>query len=123
MYGGTLLPARQQAELMSLVSERTGQPIEQTSQDDPRGFGLGVEQLTGPTLGTVWLYEGATAAFRTVHVYVPGSGVILAIGLNSDATPNSTKTTITDHILDLVATAYKTLITHGVVSALPAPRT
>ena len=60
MYGGTLLPARQQAELMSLVSERTGQPIEQTSQDDPRGFGLGVEQLTGPTLGTVWLYEGAT---------------------------------------------------------------
>ena len=48
MYGGALLPARQQAELMSLVSEKTGQPIEQTSQDDPRGFGLGVEQLTGP---------------------------------------------------------------------------
>jgi D-alanyl-D-alanine carboxypeptidase len=61
LYGGALLPARQQAELMSLVSEGTGQPIEQTSLKDPYGFGLGVQQLTGPTLGTVWLYEGGTA--------------------------------------------------------------
>jgi D-alanyl-D-alanine carboxypeptidase len=121
LYGGSLLPARQQAELMSLVSEQTGQPIGQTSLDDTWGFGLGVQQLTGPTLGTVWLYEGGTAAFRTIHVYVPGSGVILVIGLNSYTTPTSTTTT-TDHILDLVAKAYKALVTQGVVSALPEPR-
>jgi D-alanyl-D-alanine carboxypeptidase len=120
LYGGALLPARQQAELMALVSEGTGQPIEQTSlDDDPYGFGLGVQQLTGPTLGTIWLYEGATAAFRTIHVYVPGSGVILAIGLNSDTTPNSTTSTTTDHILELVAAAYTTLVADGAVSALP----
>ena len=121
LYGGALLPARQQAELMSLVSEDTGQPIEQTSQDHPRGFGLGVEQVTGPTLGTVWLYEGGTAAFRTLHVYVPESGVILALGLNSYTAPN-TPDSITDQISSLAVTAYKTLIAHGVVSALPAPR-
>jgi D-alanyl-D-alanine carboxypeptidase len=117
MYGGTLLPARQQGELMSLVSERTGQPIERTSKDDPVGFGLGVQQLTGPTLGTVWLYEGGTAAFRTLHVYVPDSGVILAAGLNSYTTPDPA----TDQITNLAVAAYKTLLAHGVVSALSSP--
>jgi D-alanyl-D-alanine carboxypeptidase len=121
LYGGALLPARQQAELMSLVAENTGQPIEQTSKDHPVGFGLGVEQITGPNLGTVWLYEGGTAAFRTLHVYVPESGVILALGLNSYTTPNTTDS-VTDQISSLAVTAYATLIAHGLVSALPAPR-
>jgi D-alanyl-D-alanine carboxypeptidase len=120
LYGGALLPARQQAELMSLVSEETGQPIERTSPDDLAGFGLGVQQLTGPTLGTVWLYEGGTAAFRTLHVYVPESGVILALGLNSYTAP-STRDSVTDQITNLAVAAYNTLLAHGVVSALSSP--
>ena len=120
LYGGALLPTRQQAELMSLVSERTGQPIEQTSGTDSLGFGLGVQQQATKGLGNIWQYEGATAAFRTIHVYVPKSGVILAIGLNSYTTPNS-NTTITDHIIELPGLVYQALVKHGVIAGLRAP--
>src|SRR4051795_12103143 len=51
---GDLLPPAQQAELESLVSSRTGQPIDSTSGTDPQGFGLGIAQLTQPGLGTFW---------------------------------------------------------------------
>jgi D-alanyl-D-alanine carboxypeptidase len=115
LYGGALLPARQQGELMSLVSEGTGQPIERTSPDDPLGFGLGVQQQATKDTGNVWLYEGGTASFRTIHVYVPKSGVILAIGLNSYTTPNS-DTATTDHILGLVGIVYQTLVQHDAIS-------
>jgi D-alanyl-D-alanine carboxypeptidase len=117
MYGGALLPARQQAELMSLVSEQTGQPIEQTSPDDKLGFGLGVQQQATKDTGNVWLYEGGTAAFRTIHVYVPKWGLILALGLNSYTDPANN-----DHISDLVGSVVGTLATDGVISVLPAPR-
>jgi D-alanyl-D-alanine carboxypeptidase len=121
LYGGALLPATQQAELMRLVSQKTGQPIEQTSADDQLGFGLGVQQQATKDIGNIWLYEGGTAAFRTIHVYVPKSGVILAIGLNSYTTPNSENAT-PDHILGLVDTVYQTLVQRGAISGLPAPR-
>jgi D-alanyl-D-alanine carboxypeptidase len=118
LYGGALLPTVQQAELMSLVSERTGQPIAQTSLEDQAGFGLGVEQSTGPILGTIWSYEGGTLGFRTYHIYLPTSGVILAMGLNSLTNPDPQTT---DMIRSLALSAIKTLLAHGVVSALPAP--
>ena len=114
LYGGALLPPRQQAELTSLVSETTGQPIARTSLEDRLGFGLGVEQGTGPGLGTIWRYEGGTLGFRTFHIYLPKSGVILAMGLNSQSS--------NDSIGLLAARAYETLIAHGVSSGLPAPR-
>ncbi|MCW2576328.1 MAG: (Serine-type) D-alanyl-D-alanine carboxypeptidase [Modestobacter sp.] len=46
LYSGRLLPAEQQAELTSLVSARTGRPIERTSATDPQGCALGFAQLT-----------------------------------------------------------------------------
>jgi D-alanyl-D-alanine carboxypeptidase len=81
MYGGRLLPRHQQRELLSLVCVKTGRPIEHTTPSDPAGFGLGTAQLTNPKIGRVWFYEGATLAFRTLHVYLPRSGVILALAL------------------------------------------
>jgi len=114
LYGGVLLPPRQQAELESLVSTRTGQPIERTSLADPNGFGLGVTQETNTVLGTFWGYEGATFGFRTFHVYIPASGVILAIGLNSQSDP--------DRISALGVSVYHTLVADGVIPATPAPR-
>jgi D-alanyl-D-alanine carboxypeptidase len=110
LYAGRLLPPRQQAELTSLVSTATGQPIEQTSLTDPSGFGLGVAQLTAEPLGTFWLYEGSTLGFRVLHVYLPESGLILAVGLNSHPADNQ--------IALLALSVFDTLVTQGV---LPAP--
>ncbi|WP_222265728.1 serine hydrolase domain-containing protein [Modestobacter marinus] len=110
LYSGELLPAEQQAELTSLVSTTTGQPIEQTSTDDPSAFGLGVAQVIAEPLGTFWVYEGGTLGFRTLHVYLPESGVIIAIGLNS--------ATADDQIIALALSVHETLVAQG---AVPAP--
>jgi D-alanyl-D-alanine carboxypeptidase len=107
LYTGRLLPPRQEAELMSLVSAKTGKPIARTSPADPMGFGLGIAQLTVPPLGTVWFYEGETLGFRALHVYLPKSGLIMALGLNSQPAD--------DKIGDLVLAVYKTLVGHGVL--------
>jgi D-alanyl-D-alanine carboxypeptidase len=85
LYGGVLLPARQQRELESLVSMQSGQPISTTTPSDPEGYGLGVAQLTSPGLGTIWSYEGETFGFRVLHVYLPGSGTLVALAANSAA--------------------------------------
>ena len=110
LYEGWLLPPQQQAELLSLVSTATGEPIEGTTPDDPSGFGLGVAQLTD-ALGTFWFYEGQTRGFRFLHVYLPESGVIIAMGLNSSADE--------DRIGVLATSVYDTLAAHGVVELAP----
>ena len=106
LYDGWLLPPQQMAELLSLVSTTTGEPIEATSPEDPRGFGLGVAQLTD-ALGTSWSYEGQTLGFRFLHAYFPESGLIVAMGLNSS--PDE------DRIGDLATAVYDTLLAHGLV--------
>jgi D-alanyl-D-alanine carboxypeptidase len=53
LFTGRLLPRKQQRELESLVSQKTGKPIKKTTPGDPAGFGLGVSQTTTPGLGTV----------------------------------------------------------------------
>jgi D-alanyl-D-alanine carboxypeptidase len=107
LYSGRMLPPQQQAELESLISTTTAQPIDSTSASDPRGFGLGVAQLTDEELGTFWFYEGEGLAFRVVHAYFPDSGLILAIGLNS-ATESAN-----DRIATLTRTVYATLRAAG----------
>ena len=83
LFTGRELPRKQQRELESLISTKTGEPIKNTTLADPGGFGLGVEQTTDPTLGTVWAYEGATLGFRFLLIYLPRSGITIAIGVNS----------------------------------------
>ena len=107
LYHGRLLPRKQQTELQSLVSFKTGKPIKHTTLNDPLGFGLGIAQQTNPEVGRVWFYEGGTFAFRTLHIFLPKSGVIIAIGLNSDPT--------VDHINNLVVAVHDTLAAHGIV--------
>jgi len=109
LYTGRLLPKEQQAKLMSLTSTRTGQPIEQTSLADPGGFGLGISQGTHEKFGTLWLYQGGTFGFRTLHMYFPDSGVVLAMGLNSQPDPDQ------DQIVVLAGSVYDTLLAHGLI--------
>lgn len=83
LYSGKLLPRKQQAELMTLVSDKTGKPIETTSRRNPGGFGLGVAEALKPSLGRVWYYEGMTLGYRVLHVWDPQRNTIVTIGLNS----------------------------------------
>src|SRR4051794_270651 len=117
LYSGRLLPAQQQGELESLISTTTAQPISSTSATDPRGFGLGVAQVTDEELGTFWFYEGEGLAFRVVHAYFPDSGLVLAIGLNS-ATESAN-----DQIATLTKTVYATLRAAGLVYPRPVSAT
>jgi D-alanyl-D-alanine carboxypeptidase len=115
LYGGRLLPPQQQAELESLISTTTSQPIASTSVTDPQGFGLGIAQLTDPELGTFWFYEGETLGFRALHAYFPDSGLIIAIGLNS--------ATDDDQIATLIKAVYDTLGANGMIQPRPVPAT
>jgi D-alanyl-D-alanine carboxypeptidase len=82
LYQGRVLPAKQQRELESIVSQETGKPIKRPTAGDPEGYGLGV--MEGHTsLGPIWAYEGETFGFRVLHIYVQRSGTLVAIGVNS----------------------------------------
>jgi D-alanyl-D-alanine carboxypeptidase len=107
LYTGSILAPQQRAELMSLVSQKTGKPIRATSQSHPGGFGLGVAQVTKPGTGTVWFYEGITLGYRMLHVYFPKQDVVIAFGLNSQ--PDHKQ----DQAGNLVLAIYKTLHAAG----------
>jgi D-alanyl-D-alanine carboxypeptidase len=84
LYAGTsLLPAKQKAELLSLVSTETAKPIAKATANDPAGFGLGVAQRYTPQFGAFWFYQGETLGFRAAHLYFPKSGLVVAIFANS----------------------------------------
>ena len=107
LYTGPMLAPKQRAELFSIVSTKTGKPLAETSLEDPRGFGLGVAQLTMPKMGTVWFYEGETLGFRMLHVYFPKQDAVIAFGLNSQ--PDAKE----DQSGQLAATLYATLHAAG----------
>jgi D-alanyl-D-alanine carboxypeptidase len=107
LYGTTLLPSKQRAELFSLISTKTGKPIAKTSAADPRGFGLGVVEVTAAKLGTFWFYQGETLGYRMVHFYLPRQDAVIAFGLNSAPDKNE------DHAGELATRIYDTLHAAG----------
>ena len=107
LYTGSILAPKQRAELMSLVSQKTGKPIRATSLSDPGAFGLGVAQLTKPEIGTVWFYEGMTLGYRMLHVYFPRQDAVIAFGLNSQPDSKQNKSG------NLVLAIYTTLHAAG----------
>jgi D-alanyl-D-alanine carboxypeptidase len=104
LYQGRMLARTQQHQLESLVSQRTGKPIARTTPSDPLGFGLGVGQAT-TNAGMLWFYEGETLGYRVLHVYVPGSGILIALGANS--------ATSKDRLGTLAGAVYQILHTMG----------
>jgi D-alanyl-D-alanine carboxypeptidase len=93
LYRGRMLPRKQQRELESLVSVNTGKPIKRlNAQHDPQGYGLGVSEIAfAPPFGLVWWYEGETLGYRVLHFYVPRSGTLFAVAVNSDTSDSADK--------------------------------
>ena len=109
LYQGQVLPARQQHQLETLVSQATGKPIGTTTLADPAAYGLGVEQSTTVQTGTVWYYEGQAFGARVMTLYFPRSGLIIALAVNSS--------TDNDDVSDLAESVYQALQQAGAVHA------
>ncbi|WP_046724606.1 serine hydrolase domain-containing protein [Streptomyces xiamenensis] len=114
LYSGQLLPPAQQRELESLVSMQTSESIENVTADDPMGFGLGLVKIAHPVAGTVWFYEGATYGNRVLHMYLPETGTIIAIAVNSAVGGEDT-------LPDLAGTVYETLSAQNATSSPTTP--
>jgi D-alanyl-D-alanine carboxypeptidase len=83
LYAGPLLSAKERAQLMTIVSNKTGQPIAEASEADPVGFGLGVGAAYKAAYGHVWYYQGETLGYRMFYGYFPKDDLVIAFGLNS----------------------------------------
>jgi D-alanyl-D-alanine carboxypeptidase len=109
LYTGPMLAPNARAQLLSIVSLKTGGPIGKTSPSDPRGFGLGVAQMTEALNGTTWFYEGDTMGYRVVYVYYPRQDAVIAFGLNSQTDPTQNQSG------KLADTIYETLHAAGLL--------
>lgn len=92
LYRGTsLLPRKQQRELLRLISTKSGKPLAAPTPVDPAGFGLGVAERNDPRFGTFWFYQGETLGFRAAHLYFPDSNLIVALFANSRPMESNSK--------------------------------
>jgi D-alanyl-D-alanine carboxypeptidase len=98
-----LLKPKQRRELMTTVSNKTGQPIADVTPDDPRGFGLGVVHAWMRSTGKFWFYEGETLGYRVAYAWFPETQTIIVIGLNSQ--PDAKE----DHIGKLIEAVHTTI--------------
>ena len=110
LYQRRLLPPRQQHQLESLVSEATGKPIRRTTAADPIGYGLGVQQVFNPQTGIIWDYEGQAFGARVLHLYLPRTGLLIAVAANSSTITN-------DDLSNLSGAVYQTLQHAGAIPA------
>ena len=70
--------------MTTLVSNKTGLPLQEVSADDPVGFGLGLGRFHRQELGgAYWFYEGETLGFRTIFAYWPQYDLLITGSVNS----------------------------------------
>lgn len=83
---GKLLNEKQFRQLTSLVSERTGQPLQKLSAKDPRGYGLGIRAIYYPAAKDkkVYVYEGLTFGYRAIYLYSQSDNKLIVATVNSN---------------------------------------
>ena len=101
VFGGKVVPPKQQEQWTQLVSTTTGEPIVTVSTADPSGFALGLGyRILGP-LGAQWFYEGETLGYRTLYVWIAAEDVMITVQTNSQP-PHGT-----DRLGDAISALYE----------------
>jgi D-alanyl-D-alanine carboxypeptidase len=91
VFGGKVVPLKQQQEWTELVSTRTGEPILTVSTGDPSGFALGLAyKILGP-LGAQWFYEGESLGYRTLYVWIADQDLMITVQTNSQPPEHTNK--------------------------------
>jgi D-alanyl-D-alanine carboxypeptidase len=83
IFAGRVVPARQQAEWLQMVSIKTGQPIADVSAADPQAFALGLGRAILGPFGAHWYYEGVTLGYRTLYVWFAKDNIMISVQTNS----------------------------------------
>ncbi|WP_172328420.1 serine hydrolase [Mangrovicoccus sp. HB161399] len=114
VFAGKVLPEAQLAEFVQPVSMATGQPIDDVTEEDPRGFTLGIVRITGRGLEPLYYYLGMTLGYRVAFLYSPGDDLIVTGATNSQPPEDE------DQFLPLMISAYKRALAEK--AGTPAPR-
>jgi len=101
VFGGKVVPPKQQKEWTALVSTKTGEPIKTVSADDPGGFALGLAYRILGDLGAQWFYEGSSLGYRTLYVWIADHDLMITVQTNSQPPEG------TDKIGDAVNALYE----------------
>jgi D-alanyl-D-alanine carboxypeptidase len=84
LFDKRVVPAQQLDEMTTLVSNKTGLPLQEVSTDEPGGFGLGLGRFHRKELGgAYWFYEGETLGFRAIFAYWPQFDLLITGSVNS----------------------------------------
>src|SRR5689334_11734603 len=84
LFGLRVIPSQQLQEMTSLVSQNTGQPIADTTANDPRGLGLDLgRQYIANMGGSFWFYQGMSWRFRVIFAYWPQYDLVITTATNS----------------------------------------
>jgi D-alanyl-D-alanine carboxypeptidase len=83
VFGGNVVPPKQQQEWTKLVSTKTGEPIATVSAESPEGFALGLAEKILKPLGAQWVYEGVSLGYRTIYVWIADQNLMITVQTNS----------------------------------------
>jgi D-alanyl-D-alanine carboxypeptidase len=101
VFEGHVVPPKQQAEWMALVSTKTGEPIADVSADDPRGFSLGLAKGILGSIGAHWFYQGESLGHRTLYVWFEKENLMITLQTNSQPAADA------DKLHELLGTVYE----------------
>jgi len=100
VFAGKILPPEQLKEFLTLVSTKSGKPLDAVNDDDPRGFSLGLVRIYRPEVGALWFYLGETLGYRTAFLFSPEADVIVAASTNSQPAGDE------DRLVPMMVTLY-----------------
>jgi D-alanyl-D-alanine carboxypeptidase len=117
LFGGRIIPQEQLQEMTTLVSQQTGKPVKEATNDDPFTFGLDLGQVYRAEVGgRFWFYEGITLGFRSIFAYWPQYDLVITASTNSQ--PPEGENQLGNQV---VAGAFGILVKAGMIGPAPPP--